>query len=612
MLRKVHHSPVPYQLNSSNVLTLAAESFLSGRSEFLHWRFEMEKTNTVILPELSMFLNTLHFQMGNSRSALLPCLHAAQDFTGYISDEAVLDISQSLEIPVDEIEDVIAFYTLFHRQPAGRIVLHVCNDPQCKMAGVDTVFKTMRSRNSGDQHSCEDVEKSPCLGLCCHKPTINIQNGLLRIPMKQELNRQPGVSANHSMTPVMGPNRIITRNCGKNRTCELMEYWSNDGYQALKFALTQPRESIMGEIKASCLTGRGGDSFLTGIKWEKTVGAEPKTRFVICNAAEADPTSFKDRVLMEDDPHSVLEGMIITGYILQASKGYIYLNGEYELADQVLSNAVMDARETGLLGTNIMGSKFSFDIEIRRGAGRYISGEETAMLESLEGKCAYPRGKPPFPTSIGLFGKPTIINNVETYCCIPKVLRMGAMEFRKIGTDTSKGTILISISGDVVNPGLVEIPFGLTFREVVEGLCGGVADGHSVQTVLVGGVNGKFLRAEELDTPISLDILTRSNLSLGPGSLVVLNESRKISLILSSITRFLAEECCGKCPSCVEGTAWQMELFDRPGKTKITKEELCRLNDLDDLMQKRTICRLGKTALNAAFSAINNWPDQFL
>lgn len=573
----------------------------------------MEKTNMIILPELSMFLNTLHFQMGNSRSALLPCLHVVQDFAGYISDEAVQDISQSLEIPVGDIEEVIDFYTLFRRTPASKTVLHVCNDPLCKLAGADTVYKTIRNRSHTNKPDDElELEKSPCLGLCFHTPTINIQHGLLRFPMKQDMNHQISATASHSKTQIMGPQRIITNNCGKNRTCMLMEYWSNEGYQALKYALSQPRESVMGEIKASCLTGRGGDSFLTGIKWEKAVNANPKTKFVICNAAEADPTSFKDRVLLEDDPHSVLEGMIITGYVLQASKGYIYINGEYEFAEQVLSNAVMDAREAGLLGTNIMGSKYSFDIEVRRGAGRYISGEETAMLESLEGKCAYPRKKPPFTTSIGLFGKPTIINNVETYCCVPRVLRMGAMEYRKIGTETSKGTMLISISGDVTNPGLVEIPFGLTFREVIEGLCGGISNGHQLQAVLVGGVNGKFLTSEDLNLPISLDILTRSGLSLGPGSLVVLDESRKISQVMAQITGFLAEECCGKCPSCVEGTAYQDELFNRSGKVKITKAELRRLNDLDELLQKKTICRLGKTALNTAFSAINKWPEMFI
>lgn len=572
----------------------------------------MEKTNTIILPELSMFLNTLHFQMGNSRSALLPCLHAAQDFSGYISDEAVLDISHSLEIPEDEIEKVIEFYTLFNRKPASKTILHICTDPQCKMAGADTVFKTVRSKSRINQGGGEFViEKSPCLGLCSHTASINIQKGLLRIPMKNALNRQTDGPENRSRTMIMGPTRIITKNCGMNHTCSLMEYWSKDGYQALKNALTQPGETVMNEIKSSCLTGRGGESLLTGIKLEKTAGSTPKTKFVICNAAEADPTSFKDRVLLEDDPHSLLEGMIISGYILQASKGYIYLNGEYEFAEQVVSNAIMDAREAGFLGTNIMGSKYSFDIEIRRGAGRYVSSEETAMLESLEGKCAYPRRKPPFPTSVGLFGKPTIINDVETYCCIPRILRMGPREYRKIGTVTSKGTILISVTGDVNNPGLVEIPFGLTFRDVIEGLCGGISNGHQLQAVLVGGVNGKFLTGDDLGIPISLDILTRTGMSLGPGSLVVLNENRRIGQVVALLTEFLAEECCGKCPCCVDGTIYQRELFNRSAKVKVTKEEMRHLTNLDEILKKKAICRLGKTAFNATFSALNKWPEMF-
>lgn len=570
----------------------------------------MEKMDTVILPELSMFLNTLHFQMGNSRSALLPCLHAAQDFEGYISDDAIRDISQSLEIPVNEIEEVINFYTIFRRKPVTKTVLHVCNDPLCKMAGVDTVFHTIRHLPDQD-NSGEDllIEKAPCLRLCCHTPTVSIQDELLRIPLQQGRSKQISSSPFHSKTMIMGTNRIITKNCGKNRTCTLMEYWSKDGYQALKTVLTTPRDKVIDEIKASCLTGRGGDSFLTGIKWEKAATSGHKSRFVVCNASEADPTSFKDRVLIEDDPHSLLEGMIIAGYVLQAAKGFIYINGDYEFALQVLSNAIIDAREAGLLGTNIMGSNYSFDIEVRRGAGRYTSGEETALLESLEGKCAYPRGKPPFPTSTGLFGKPTIINNVETFCYIPKILRMGAKEFRKIGTDTSKGTCLISVTGDVINPGLVEIPYGKTFREVINGLCGGLSDSHRLQAVLVGGVSGKFLTGNDLDMPISLDVLTRSGLSLGPGSIVVFNETRKIKQILLRISQFFAAECCGKCPSCTQGTLFQMSLFNKPGNLNIKKEEIRVLNDFDELMQKRTICRMGKTALNATFSALKLWPE---
>lgn len=301
--------------------------------------------------------------------------------------------------------------------------------------------------------------------------------------------------------------------------------------------------------------------------------------------------------------------MIITGYVMGAIKGYIYINGEYDFAESVLSNAIMDAREAGLLGSNIMGSKYSFDIEIRRGAGRYISGEETALLESLEGRCAIPRGKPPFPTSHGLFGKPTIINNVETYSYIPLILHMGAMEFRKIGTDTSKGTMLISVTGDVECPGLVEIPFGFTFRDVIFGLCKGMSHGLAFQTALVGGVSGNFIVEKDLDIPISLDGLNHRGLTLGPGSIVVLNETRRLKIVLSQISRFFASECCGQCPCCAAGTFTAWKMFEMQEKSIITKKEVKNLNDLQEQLESKSMCRMGKTTLNAIQSALVQFPS---
>ncbi len=390
-----------------------------------------------------------------------------------------------------------------------------------------------------------------------------------------------------------------------------MDYWRNDGYQALKSALQMSCDAVIDMVKASSLTGRDEDAFLTGIKWEKVAITSQKTRFVVCNASEVDPMTYKDRVLMEDDPHSVIEGMIIAGYAVKAVQGYIIVNGEYELAYQTLSQAIMDSREAGLLGKNIMGSGFNFDIELRRGAGRYISGDETALLESIEGKCAIPRNKPPFPTSKGLFNKPTVINNVETLCNIPVIVRMGAFEYRKIGTDTSKGTILISLAGDINKPGLLEVPFGTTFRNIIFDHGEGISDGKEFLTALIGGILGTFLTEQDLDTQISLDTLAQKGISLGTGSIIVLNHTRNLKDILRRISGFLCSEACDICPACVNGLHLQSEIISKFKSAKLQKEDIKLFSETRETMFKSTVCKLGHYATNTLWSAIETWPSKF-
>ncbi len=572
----------------------------------------MENTDVRILPELSMFFNTIHSQSGDGRSALLPCLHTAQDLYGFIPDHIIEEISHNLEIPAEDILQVLNYFPLFHRTPVNKVVLHICNDPACKMAGPEAVFKTIRHHCS-DQRTDDEivVEKAPCLGLCAHTPSICIQNGLLRIPIRNEPRLQIGSSSSHSRTEILGPIKQITRHCGKGRTFGLMEYWGHEGYQALKQALTMSREAVIEEIKSSGLTGRGGESFLSGIKWEKAATANHGTKFIVCNAVEADPTTFKDRVLLEDDPHSVLEGVIIAGYAIEAVQGYIFINGEYELAYQVMSQAITDARETGLLGKNIMGKGFNFDVELRKGAGRYVSGEETALLESIEGKCGIPRRKPPFPTSQGLFGKPTVINNVETLSNIPVILRMGSILYRKIGTETSKGTILLCLTGDIAKPGLVEVPFGATFREVIFEFGGGLSDGHSFQTALVGGVTGTFLSESDLDTQISLETLKKEGISLGSGSIVVFNNTRNIKDLLCRVGIFLVRETCGKCLSCITGTQFQMDLLNKSKIAKLLPDDMLQFKEIRQMMEKSALCKVGREATNTTRSAFQKWPSLF-
>jgi NADH-quinone oxidoreductase subunit F len=572
----------------------------------------MENSEVIILPELSMFFSTMLSQAGDGQSALLPCLHAAQVFYGYIPEKVIEEIAADLQIPIGAISDVIDFYPLFHRKPVNKTIFHVCNDLACKMAGADTVFRTFRGQEN-EIGKLEDLPtiKSPCLGICAHTPSDFEEAGMLRIPVANKF-LHPGESMGiHTKTVIMGDLRLVTRRCGSEKSVGLMEYWGSEGYQALKQAFSLSSDEVIATIKSSGLTGRGGEAFLTGIKWEKTAITNQKTRYIICNAAEADPSSYKDRVLLEDDPHSVLEGMIIAAYAVKASQGYLYLNGEFDAAYQALSRAIIDAREAGVLGKNIMGKKFDFGIELRQGGGRYTCGEETALLESIEGKCGIPRKKPPFPTSKGLFGKPTVINNVETFCNIPIILRMGAREFRNIGTETSKGTILLCLVGDILRPGLIEIPFGLTFQQIIFEICGGLLNNQSFQAAIVGGVTGSFLSEKDLDIPISHEKLKKKGISLGPGSIVVLDNTRNIRDVLIRVSKFLADESCGICPSCVEGTRRQYEILNKAPLSKISTDDLHYFRELLPAMEKSSICRIGKAASSLAKSAYQKWPSQF-
>jgi len=572
----------------------------------------MENSDTIILPELSMFFSTMFSQSGDGQSALLPCLHAAQDLYGYIPEKAIDEISKNLQIPVEKIVEVINYFPLFFTKPVNKTILHVCNDPTCKLAGADAVFRMIHNSELGKTVPGETpIEKAPCLGLCVHTPSVYMDNGMFRIPVEKRIQNRNGSGTVHSKTTIRGENRLITHRCGTGKTTGLMEYWSSEGYQALKKALSMSGENVISEIKTSGLTGRGGESLMTGIKWEKAFQSEQKSRYMVCNASESDPMSYKDRVLMEDDPHSLLEGMIIAAYAIRAAQGFLHINGEYDTAYQALSKAIIDAREAGLLGKKILGTEFNFDIELRRGAGRYVCGEETAILEAIEGKCGIPRKKPPFPTSIGLFGKPTVINNVETLCNVPVILRMEARNYKKIGTETSKGTVLLSMMGDLVNPGLLEIPFGLTFRQLIFEICGGISTNHIFQAAIVGGVTGKLIDEKELDIPISHEYLRKAGITLRGGSIIVLDDSRNLINILCRISKFLAIESCGICPSCVNGTRTQFELLNKAKSKQISAEDLQHFREILHMMEKTSICRLGKTAAHLARSAYQKWPDLF-
>jgi NADH-quinone oxidoreductase subunit F len=374
-------------------------------------------------------------------------------------------------------------------------------------------------------------------------------------------------------------------------------------YAALKKAKAMSREQVVEEIKASGLVGRGGAAFPTGIKWEGALKAQADAKYVICNADESEPGTFKDRILMLDDPHMMIEGLCVAAYAIGAQKGFIYIRGEYPYIVPALQHAVDEARAAGYLE--------NFDIEIRVGAGAYICGEETALFESIEGKRGFPRVKPPFPTTHGVFGKPTVINNVETLCNVPLIISMGSAEYRKIGTEKSPGPKLFCVSGDVLKPGLYEVAFGATLREVLE-MAGGVASEKALKSVLFGGAAGAFATSAHLDVKMTFEDLRASGLPLGSGVVMVFDETRDMRDVLKRLGHFFAHESCGKCYPCQMGTQRQKEILDRVADGKVLEGDFIRLQDVGWTMTDASLCGLGQTAASAVLSAMKLWPEIFV
>jgi NADH-quinone oxidoreductase subunit F len=572
------------------------------------------------MPETSLDLHQLEPILSQyarlGRTALLPILHEVQTLFGYIPPNAIQKVSHRLGISVEEVEKTVDFYPLFYRQPAGKTVIHVCNNPVCANAGAEAVMKRLSQtlearRAAGEQPGTLTIEYSPCLGLCEHAPAMIVQGA--PVARADSVSYEDLVSGKlrHPRSIVRNEVAILTANCGKNRVNWLALYRASQGYRGLEQALQMSPAQVIETIKASGLLGRGGAAFPTGNKWETAAQAPGEPKYILCNADEAEPGSFKDRVLLEDEPHLILEGMLIAGYAVGASKGYIYIRGEYLFQYQVMLRAVEEARQAGFLGEHVMGTGFSFDVEVRRGAGTYVAGEETAQIESIEGKPAYPRPRPPFPTSQGLFGKPTVVNNVETLANVPYILRVGAAEYRKIGTEASPGPKLFCLSGDVKMPGLYEVPFGITFRHLLEDLAGGVRDGHSMKAALFGGAAGAFATPDQLDLRLTVEDLAAAGLPLGSGVITIFDETRDLRDVCLRQARFFAEESCGICPACQEGTRRQWEILSRLAEGKGQPEDYTLLRDTSWNHPDRSRCGVGQMAALPILSALDHWPDLF-
>ncbi len=407
--------------------------------------------------------------------------------------------------------------------------------------------------------------------------------------------------------------RIVLRNCGVINPEDLSEYVARDGYLALEKALFElTPQAIVDEIKASGLRGRGGAGFPTGIKWEAGLKATGDVKYVVCNADEGDPGAYMDRSTIEGDPHSVIEAMTICGKAIGSNQGFIYIRAEYPLAVDRLKIAMQQAREAGLLGKNILGSGFDFDLEIRLGAGAFVCGEETALLRSIEGKRGMPTPKPPFPAQSGLWGKPTIINNVETWANIPVILTKGADWFNKIGTADSKGTKVFALTGKVKNSGLVEVPMGTTLREIIFEIGGGIKNGRKFKGVQTGGPSGGIITEEALDTPIDFGALTKLGSMMGSGGMIVMDEDDCVVDVSKFYMEFCVDESCGKCSPCRIGTRQIHAILEKISRGNGTREDLEKMKEIGFAMQKSSLCALGQSAPNPTLSTIKKFENEYL
>lgn len=407
--------------------------------------------------------------------------------------------------------------------------------------------------------------------------------------------------------------RLALRNCGKINPENIDEYIAHDGYRALAKALTEMTpEEVISEVEKSGLRGRGGGGFRTGLKWKFAYNSVDDKKYVACNADEGDPGAFMDRSILEGDPHSVLEAMIIAGYAMGADTGYIYVRAEYPIAVKRLGVAISQAHEYGLLGENIFNSGFNFDIELRLGAGAFVCGEETALIESIEGKRGMPRPRPPFPAVKGVWGKPTLLNNVETYANVPQIILKGGEWFASIGTERSKGTKVFALGGKINNTGLVEIPMGTTLREVIYGIGGGIPNGKKFKAAQTGGPSGGCLTEEFLDTEIDFDNLVSLGSMMGSGGMIIMDEDNCMVDIARFYLDFTCDESCGKCTPCREGTKRMMEILNKITEGKGVLKDLDELEKLADYIKSNSLCGLGQTAPNPVLSTMHHFKDEYL
>jgi NADH-quinone oxidoreductase subunit F len=559
--------------------------------------------------ELERRIDEIITHYPTKRAAVLWLLHLLQDHFGFLGREQVEWTAAKLGLAPINVWELVTFYPMFTQQPRGQFHFKVCRTLSCQLAGSGELLKKLE----GCGHTVSTVE---CLAACGTAPVMMVNDehfdNVTPATVDQILEeiRRTGTLAKQPIAKPLPAHprekRILLANITKpGYTGSLADYEREGGYQALAKALTMKPEEIVNEVKNSELRGRGGAGFPCGLKWSFLAKNTGKPTYLICNADESEPGTFKDRQLIHYDPHQLLEGILISCHATGAKVAYIYIRGEMPVGAQILLRAIEEARAKGYVGKGV-------EIYVHRGAGAYICGEETGLIESLEGKRAYPRIKPPFPAVVGLFGCPTVVNNVETLCNIPHIVRHGAAWYKAMGVPGSTGTRLVCVSGPVQRPGYYEFEMGkLTMRQLIEEVCGGAKDGRKIKGVIPGGSSMPVLPADKLDVPLDFESLRKAGTMAGSGGIIVLTEEVNIVEATLNVAQFYAHESCGQCTPCREGTLWMEKMLHRIQAGHGRPEDVDLLYEVADNIDGKTICPLGEAAAWPVKAFLKNYRAEF-
>jgi NADH-quinone oxidoreductase subunit F len=569
-----------------------------------------------------------HYPPEHKRAAVLWLLHLLQAHFGQLGKEQVEWTAAKLGLQPINVWELITFYPMFSAKPRGKFHIKVCRTLSCELGGCGSILQGLQDKlgvklDENTPDGLFTISTVECLAACGTGPVMMINDELFenltpdkaeaiidRIQATGKLDAQP-------LPPVLPAHplekRVLLANMSKpGYKGTLDDYRRQGGYKALPKALGMKPEEIVAEVKNSVLRGRGGAGFPTGMKWGFLAKGTDKPIYLVCNADESEPGTFKDRQLIHYDPHQVLEGILVSCYAIGAHVAYIYIRGEMPYGDKILRNAIEEARAKKLLGKNILGKGFDCEVYLHRGAGAYICGEETGLLESLEGKRAYPRIKPPFPAVVGLFGCPTIVNNVETLANIPHILNNGAAWFKAMGVAGSTGTRLVCVSGPVKRPGYYEFEMGkLTLRQVIYDLCGGLLEGRILKGVVPGGSSMPVLKADQIDVAVDFESLLKVGTMAGSGGVIVLDDMTDIVQGTLNVALFYAHESCGQCTPCREGTLWMEKVLHRIKQGHGRPEDVDLLWDIADNIDGKTICPLGEAAAWPVKAFVTKYRSEF-
>ena len=568
-----------------------------------------------------------------TKGGLLPALHAVQGICGnWLPLEALKLVSQGLDIPYPYLYGVMSFYTMFSPTPRGKYLIRMCESPPCHIWGADDLLAVLQDE-LGIEHVGETtsdglftLEQTACLGVCEVSPAMQINEVVFgrltperlkniiadyRAGKTVDFRTLPRTTNALSDYPPSPDELVLLANVDQIDPMSLDAYLGRGGYEGLKKALAMTQEEVVDTVKNSGLRGRGGAGFPTGLKWSFTRPSPIFPKYIVCNADEGEPGTIKDRYIMEGDPHKVLEGMAIAGYAVGASVGYIYVRGEYYLCMHRLNKAIADATAQGFLGDNILGRGFSFHIQVQTGGGSYVCGEETALIESIQGERGNPRVKPPFPGQVGVWYKPTIVNNVESLSAVPAILVNGAEWYKSKGTEDTAGTKIMQVVGHVNRPGIVEANLGMPLRELIDQYGGGVRSGRTFKACQPGGASVGFILAEHLDTPIEHGALYKIEGGLGSGTMLVMDDSVCVIDVVKCLLYFFQHESCGFCLPCRRGTRVLYEMMCKVAAGRGTQPDLDRMLVLAKAMVDSANCALGWSPYSFLKTTMERFKEEY-